>query len=64
MLKIYLAFLMMLVSVYACDSSDDMKQVLPSISIQDAERLEGDEGILSLEYTIALSEAHTEDIIL
>jgi beta-glucanase (GH16 family) len=64
MMKIYAPFLILLVFANACDSGNDMEQMMPSIRILDAERLEGDEGILNLDYTIALSEAHSEDIIL
>lgn len=64
MIKIYLTLFVLMVFVCACGSSNEIEQDTISISIQDAERLEGNEGILNLDYTITLTETHNEDIVL
>ena len=46
----------------ACSASEEIKDVIPSISIQDIQKLEGDDGILKADFIITLKEAHTKDI--
>lgn len=57
-------FLLIFVFSSACSSSEETKEVIPSINIPNAEKVEGDNGITQIEYTITLNEAFTEDLII
>ena len=63
MVKILLIALS-LISIFSCSSSNDEMEVIPTLTIPDIERLEGDEGVLKADLIITVMEAHTKDIML
>ena len=48
----------------SCSTSEDIKDVIPSVSIQDIEKIEGDDGTITIDFLITLKEGYTEDITL
>jgi beta-glucanase (GH16 family) len=56
--------LLVLLFTSACSSSDDEKQVIPSVNIANVEKVEGDDGILTVDFPVTLTESYTEDLII
>jgi beta-glucanase (GH16 family) len=56
--------LLVLLFTSACSSSDGEKQVIPSVNIANVEKVEGDDGILTVDFPVTLTESYTEDLII
>ena len=55
---------MVLLFFSRCSSSEEVKEIVPKITIQNVAKLEGDEGIQVIDFKITLDENHSKDIIL
>lgn len=60
----YIYSFLSIIFIFGCSSSEEVKKNIPDIIITDFERIEGDDGILQIEYAVKLDEVYSDDIIL
>ncbi len=63
-LKNYTISILWIFFMSACSASEDIKEIIPSVSIQDVEKIEGDDGTILINFSISLKEVYDKDIIL